>query len=446
MRKYISILCGVLAAAFTSCNNNDFVSETDGTTQQVTLQVTPDQGLNTRAAATGVDRFAIEVYTDAAYTTAANVFEGGKSATTSSNGTFTMTLDKNQEYHCLLWADKAGAEVYDLTSLKTVTLKSGKAPVEAWQGKLDIAEGTNGTLSTTLTRSVAKITLLETGKLEAGTLTMTFDQNTKFDVSASTTNTTVSRTETINFTAISTAVPAGSKLNASDIFVLASTVDAEQPTLTFQITGETEKTEVSNVPLKANYNTNIKGHYSKAAGASTTTFTITCDDSWNSPDKDATVTDTPSEVSPSYTSNVSLPTGNNSTNGYYEAKILLNGVEFPGLKLGTGVVAGTYTTAVLPVTGNANLSFYAVGQKGKKGSVKITVNNGGTIDGGASKTFEVQGNNGATGNSPYTITLADSDFFTVALQGITAATTLTIETIKDTGYDPRAILTGINVK
>lgn len=289
MRKYISILCAMLVAALTSCNNNDFVSETDGTTQQVILQVTPDQGLNTRAAATGVDRFAIEVYSDATYTTAANVFEGSKNATTSSNGTFTMTLDKNQEYHCLLWADKAGAEVYDLASLKAVTLKSGKAPVEAWQGKLDIAKGTNGTLSATLTRSVAKITLLETGKLDAGTMIMTFEQNTVFDVSAGITKTEGDRTESISFAAIGTAIPTGSKLNASDIFVLASTVDADQPTLTFQITGETDKIEVSNVPLKANYNTNIKGHYSKKIAASTTTFTITCDDTWGTPDNDKDV-------------------------------------------------------------------------------------------------------------------------------------------------------------
>lgn len=280
----------MLVAALTSCNNNDFVSETDGTTQQVILQVTPDQGLNSRAAATGVDRFAIEVYSDAAYTTAANVFEGGKNATISSNGTFTMTLDKNQEYHCLLWADKAGAEVYDLASLKAVTLKSGQTPEEAWQGKLDIAKGTNGTLSATLTRSVAKITLLETGKLDAGTLTMAFKQNTVFDVSAGTTKTEGNRSESINIAAITAAVPAGSKLNASDIFVLASTTDAEQPTITFQITGETDKIEVSNVPLKANYNTNIKGHYSKKADASTTTFTVTCDDAWAG-NKEGTVTE-----------------------------------------------------------------------------------------------------------------------------------------------------------
>lgn len=205
MRKYIYMLCTMLAAAFTSCNNNDLVPETDGTAQQVTLQVTPDQGLSTRGVATSVDHFAIEVYTDAAYTTAAYVFDGGKSTATSTNGSFTMTLDKNQEYHCLLWADKDGSAVYDLTSLKAVTLQSGKAPVEAWQGKLDIAKGTNGTLTATLTRSVAKITLLETGKLEAGTLTMTFKQKTVFNVSTGATTTESDRSESIDVTAIETA-------------------------------------------------------------------------------------------------------------------------------------------------------------------------------------------------------------------------------------------------
>ena len=286
MKKYIYILCTMLAAAFTSCNNNDLVPETDGTAQQVTLQVTPDQGLNTRAVASGVNRFAIEVYTDATYATAANVFDGGKSTATSTNGSFTMTLDKNQEYHCLLWADKDGSAVYDLTSLKAVTLQSGKAPVEAWQGKLDIAKGTNGTLTATLTRSVAKITLLETGKLEAGTLTMTFKQKTVFNVSTGATTTESDRSESIDVTAIETANSEGSKINASDIFVLASTTEAEQAMLTFQMGSETETNSVSNVPLKANFNTNIKGHYSKV---NESTFTIICDNDWAG-NKDAIVT------------------------------------------------------------------------------------------------------------------------------------------------------------
>lgn len=147
-----------------------------------------------------------------------------------------------------------------------------------------------------------------------------------------------------------------------------------------------------------------------------------------------------------YTSNVSLPTADNSGNASYKASISIGGGDFSGLKLGTGSKVGTYTTEVLPATGNVTLSFYAVAWKGKKGTIKITVNNGGTIDNAASKTFDLQANDGATGNSPFTMTLESTDFYSVALQGVTSATTLTIESVSGTGLDPRAILTGVNVK
>ncbi len=42
--------------------------------------------------------------------------------------------------------------------------------------------------------------------------------------------------------------------------------------------------------------------------------------------------------------------------------------------------------------------------------------------------------------------LDTDDFYSVSLQGVTAATTLTIETVSGTGLDPRAVLTGVNVK
>lgn len=286
MKKYIYSLVAALMA-MTSCNNNDLVPETDGTTQQVILQVAPDQGLNTRATDGSVNNFLIEVYTNDAYSEAANVFTGNTNKATSTDGSFTMVLDKTKDYYCLLWADKSGSTVYTTTNLKEVALINDQTPVEAWQGKLKIEKGTTATLSVTLKRAVAKITLLETGVLKAGTLTMTFDQSTKFDVSAGTTSTTAQRTETITVAAIEQAVLAGSKINTNDIFVLASTTDAEQPTITFQITGEAESTQVSNVPLKANYNTNIKGHYSKN-NSNDATFTLTCDDAWSG-DKTGTV-------------------------------------------------------------------------------------------------------------------------------------------------------------
>ncbi len=287
MKKYIHILCAVLTVVFASCSQSEIGDEAPQSKQTI-LKVAADQGLNTRAEANGVSHYFVEVYTDNAYSKVANVFSNGTTnKATCSDGSFSMILDKNLDYYCLLWADRdATSEVYTTSSLKAVTLVGGKAPVEAWQGTLTIAKGTT-TPSALLKRAVAKITLLETGTLKAGTLTMAFKQNTVFDVSAGATKTEADRTESITMSAIDVAVPAGKKINTSDIFVLASTIDAEQPTLTFQITGETEGTSVSNVPLKANFNTNIKGHYSKESGA---TFTIICDNDWAG-DKAGTVTE-----------------------------------------------------------------------------------------------------------------------------------------------------------
>lgn len=279
MKKYIYMLCVMLAAAFTSCNNNDLVSETDGTTRQVILQVTPDQGLNTRATVTGVDRFAIEVYTDADYKIAAKVLSNGTNKASSATGEFAMVLDRTQKYYCLLWADKSGSGVYNIDDLQTVTL-TGKA-VEAWQGTKVIEAGTEAELKVTLNRAVSKISLMETDKLKAGTLTLNLNQPTVFNVATATTSGSTARAEeTITIASNmdgSTAPTTGVKLNTTDIFVLSPVTTANLTDLTFKY-GAEEAFIVSQAPLKANFNTNIKGHYSTAKDG--VTFTVTCDNAW----------------------------------------------------------------------------------------------------------------------------------------------------------------------
>lgn len=281
MKKYIYILCALLTGAFASCSQNEPGDETPQTTHRVTLQVTASDGLQTRANATGVNRFAIEVYTDAAYTTAANVFaDETTNKATSTTGEFAMVLDRTQAYYCLLWADKDGADVYTITDLKAVTL-SGKA-AEAWQGTKSIAAGET-TLTAHLNRAVSKITLLETGKLPANsTLKLNFSQPTAFNVATGASSGTSARPEetiTIAADVDGTTTPA---TLATDIFVLSSVATADLTDLTFQFGSEAVFT-VPQAPLKANFNTNIKGHYTTA---STTTFTATCDDTWGTTDNE----------------------------------------------------------------------------------------------------------------------------------------------------------------
>ena len=280
MKRYLYIVFVILVGLMSSCSNGEMDKDTYPTTVTI-LKVTADEGLQTRANAT-VDRFAIEVYTNAEYTTAANVFSDGTNKANNATGVFTMVLDRTQTYYCLIWADKAGASVYDITSLKEVTL-TGKA-VEAWQGTKTIAAGTAATLDVSLTRAVSKISLLETGKLKSGsTLKLNFSQPTKFNVADGTTSTPIARTEesiSITTDVDGTATPA--KLNTTDIFVLSSVATADLTDLTFQFDRETTFT-VSQTPLEANFNTNIKGHYTSSNGV---TFTATADDAWGGADNE----------------------------------------------------------------------------------------------------------------------------------------------------------------
>lgn len=282
MKKYIYILCAVLTAAFASCSQSEMGDETLQSKQTI-LKVVASDGLQTRGTATGVDRFAIEVYTDEAYTTAANVFADGTNKANNANGEFAMVLDRTQKYYCLLWADKAGSSVYNINDLKAVAL-TGKA-VEAWQGTKEIAAGTEAALTATLNRAVSKISLMETGKLKAGTLTLNLNQPTVFNVATAVTTgeATARPEESITIAADKDGSVTPVKLNTTDIFVLSSVATANLTDLTFKY-GTEDAFIVPQAPLKANYNTNIKGHYSTAKEGAT--FEVTCDDAWGATDND----------------------------------------------------------------------------------------------------------------------------------------------------------------
>ncbi len=101
-------------------------------------------------------------------------------------------------------------------------------------------------------------------------------------------------------------------------------------------------------------------------------------------------------------------TGNNCQTG------VVNDVEVSNiLKLGTGSKVGNATLHV--PEGTTKLGFYCVAWKGKKAQLKFS------IGGEEIATVEPAANVGATGNAPYTITVADSDYYEVEMPSTDAA-------------------------
>ncbi len=119
-----------------------------------------------------------------------------------------------------------------------------------------------------------------------------------------------------------------------------------------------------------------------------------------------------------YASNV---TWSNLTSAYDDGVATVNGVaDVKTLKFGTSSKNGS---AVITIpAGATEVSFYAVGWKAKESM--MTVKNGETT----LKEISVVANEGATGNAPYTITVADTDKYVVSFESALAAeTALTFE-------------------
>lgn len=95
------------------------------------------------------------------------------------------------------------------------------------------------------------------------------------------------------------------------------------------------------------------------------------------------------------------------TNAYSEKATVNDVADVPVLKLGTSKKAGTATLKI--PAGTTKVSFYGVAWKGKDATVKASVGETQVA------TQALKANIGATSNSPYTLTVEDTDKYTITL-------------------------------
>ena len=123
-----------------------------------------------------------------------------------------------------------------------------------------------------------------------------------------------------------------------------------------------------------------------------------------------------------------------------------NGMEASGVKLGTSSKSGYFTSQAVGVTGSKKLSFYAVAWKGKSATLYVRVNGGGSV---TSNGTALTANDGATSSPPFTITVSDSDYYTLDVTGLTASSTITFSTspnfANESSSAPRAVVAGIQL-
>lgn len=134
-----------------------------------------------------------------------------------------------------------------------------------------------------------------------------------------------------------------------------------------------------------------------------------------------------------YASNVKYTLG---ANAYDDGVATVNGTEnVATIKLGSSKNIGGTATVTLP-KGTTSVSFYAVAWNGKTATLQFSI--GGTVIG----TQAVVGNAGATGSAPYTLTVADTDKYSLTMAALEADTEVTVTTVEAV----RVILFGIQAK
>ncbi len=133
-----------------------------------------------------------------------------------------------------------------------------------------------------------------------------------------------------------------------------------------------------------------------------------------------------------YESNVKYTLGDYA---YNDGVATVNGTEnVATIKLGSSSKIGS-ATITLP-KGTTSVSFYAVAWNGKTATLQFSI--GGTVIG----TQAVVGNAGATGSAPYTLTVADTDKYSLTMAALEADTEVTVTTVEAV----RVILFGIQAK
>lgn len=101
----------------------------------------------------------------------------------------------------------------------------------------------------------------------------------------------------------------------------------------------------------------------------------------------------------------------------------ISGEKATGFKLGTGKLTGYFESGAVSVDGDKYLNFYAVAWKGKSATLYIRV------DGGEAISYDLTANVGASNNAPFNnIVVADTDHYSVKLEGLTASSTIEFST------------------
>ena len=276
----------------------------------------PTEGIITRAADANVKRYAIAIENvdDASAPWALDLIGEGddsKKMLIQASNEFTIDgLTDGSKYVAYFWADYDDVSAswtggaYDISWFNWITVNwnteaNGYVAGMAYCGSIEFTAGESSeALNVTLKRVVAKVNLVQSGAgiSNGETLVASYFSHAVYSIKTKSTiandaNPDEEGVQDYQFTFSKTitagAVADGTELNS--FYVLASDAGA---TIDIYITKDnwgSTLAGVTNVPVQANYQTNIKGAYfTPAAVSGQARFVVTTDDTWGGTNPDST--------------------------------------------------------------------------------------------------------------------------------------------------------------
>lgn len=291
----VMMLAGMMT--HTACTSSD-EPQASGETVTVNLTAAIDNAATARATDNAVDVLHYAIYTsrkaaDGVTEELTATAVSGSTTAKNKEGNFTLTVDlvKNQSYRIVFWAQNQNCQAYTLgNQLATVTVDYSKEITDAYFGKSDIINVTQPiSESVTLSRPMAQLNINASDVLEADRLGYKI---TKAEVTVSEYANVINLLTGATTKAVNTSgeplvwsasaqwtdgYTSNSENSTDNLISKLILPTGNNVTVNVKLNGGVAADggiaiEVPNVPLKANFRTNIDGNWLTVGGSE---FTVT---------------------------------------------------------------------------------------------------------------------------------------------------------------------------
>ncbi len=286
MRKNLSLWVLGITAMLASCSQDDALQNTSGEgITNMTVTASLSGGINTRATnLTDTELESIKKCKLLVYNQSTKTSEIENVDVSGGTFTFNLKLASNAKYDFYCWADDG--ESYTVADDGSVTMKSEKPAMAQRAEKKGVTPTDKGSVDLTLSNAVAKLVLGTTGNItKPADISVTAKTYTSYDLKAG----TVSGTdEDIEVSAPAFTTSTASADTPAEVLSFYVLVGNDSPNQQVTVTYGKNETPVTNVPLKPDYRTLLKGDLSLMNKS--VTITAQMDKDWNDEEKPITAT------------------------------------------------------------------------------------------------------------------------------------------------------------